>query len=186
MSKISFKNFLLNENKYYLGQRVGDILTAVQDLQQNSEGMGARQLVANSQRIVDQVRSILHSNWSKNEEKYLKDLQKVGVALARAIEEKDNLEEILPSISSELEGVVSKMGVPIHSLGTAPEETKGGDEDEKSGLAAPQGKQPPEPKQQQPPPEQQQPQAPPPDPQQQQPSQDQTPPMQNPPGQPQM
>jgi len=185
--KISFKNFLLNENKYYLGQRIGDILTAVQDLQQNSEGMGSRQVLANSQRIVDQIRSVLHSNWSKNETKHLKDLQKVGVALARSIEEKDDLEQILPSIANELEEVVSKMGVPVNSLGSPPEEEKGGSEEDKSQLSPPAGKQPPQPQQQQQPPPQdpqQQPQAPP------DPSQagmpDQQPPMQNPPGQPQM
>jgi hypothetical protein len=80
---LSFSDFLLNENKAYLGSRIGDILAAIQDLTQNSEGMGSRQLVANSQRILGQIRRILHSNWSKREEKYLKQLQKAGVAIAK-------------------------------------------------------------------------------------------------------
>lgn len=144
--KISFKDFLVNENKYYLGNRIGDILSSVQELQQNSEGMGARQLVANSSRIVDQIRGILHTTWSSNEEKYLKDLQKIGVALAKAIDEKDDLEEILPAVSSELEKVSAKLGTPTNSLGVSPKdsaETGSGNEEQN---APSQGKQQPKPK----------------------------------------
>lgn len=117
ISKISFQNFLLNENKVYLGVKVGDILTAIQDLQQNSKSMGARQLAANCERIVNQIRRILHSNWSPKEEKHLLQLQKVGVALAKAVEEKDNLIEILPSVTSELEKISGRLGTPLNSLG---------------------------------------------------------------------
>ena len=156
--KISFKNFLLNENKEYLGQRIGDILTAVQDLSQNSDGMGTRQLVVNSERIVNQIRRILHSNWSKPEMKFLEVLQKVGVSIARAIEDKDDLAEILPSVSEELEKLVSKMGVPVHSLGVPANDVddQGEEQDTETGTAAPQGKAPPEKKQapMQPPPQQ--------------------------------
>lgn len=162
--RINFRDFLLNENKYYLGQRVGDVLTALQDLQQNGEGMGRRQMTANAQRIVDQIRSILHTNWSKKEERFLKDIQKAGVAIARAIEEKDNLEEVLPSVTGELEQVVTRMGVPVNSLATPPdEEVESGDDQ----MAEPQGKEQ-QPKQQ--PQDQQQPQ-----PQQQQPQDQQQP-----------
>jgi hypothetical protein len=164
LSRISFRDFLLNENKYYLGQRIGDVLTAIQDLQQNGESMGRRQMTANAQRIVDQIRTILHSNWSKKEEKYLTAIQKAGVAIARSIDEKDDLEEILGSVGEELQQVVSKMGVPVNSLATPPEEEPGeGD----SQVADSQGEKPQQPKQQpeqppqQPDPSQQQPGMPP-------------------------
>ena len=151
LSRISFRDFLINENKYYLGQRVGDVLTAIQDLQQNGEGMGRRQMTANAQRIVDQIRSILHSNWSKKEEKYLQPIQKVGVAIARAIEEKDDLDELLPTAASELEQMVSKMGVPVNSLATPPGEEQETDDGQDGQMAEPQGEQPPQEPQQQPP-----------------------------------
>jgi len=149
-----FKDFLINESSVYLGSRIGDILAALQDLTQNSDGMGTRQVVANSQRILGQIRRILHSNWSKREEKYLLHLQKAGVALARAIDEKDDLTEILPAVVSELESLLSKMGTPLHDLGSEEPESES---DDKTQVAEPQGKQPPQPQQQQ----QAQPQQPP-------------------------
>ncbi len=153
-SSLSFTSFLLNENKVYLGSRIGDILAAIQDLTQNSEGMGTRQLVANSQRILSQIRRILHSNWSKREEKYLKQLQKSGVAIAKAIEEKDDLSEVLTAVTSELETLLSKMGTPLHDLGAEESPEKGDD----SQVADTQGKQPQQPQQKQPqPPQPQQP-----------------------------
>ncbi len=159
-NKINFRNFLLNEDKYYLGQRVGDVLTALQDLQQNGESMGRRQMTANAQRIVDQIRSVLHSNWSKKEEKYLKSIQKAGVAIARAIEENDDLEEVLPTATKELEQVVSQMGVPVNSLATPPEETEPGAEGGEDQVAEPQGEKEQQPQQQQQPPQQPQQQQP--------------------------
>lgn len=134
--KISFRHFLLNENKYYLGEKIGDILSAVQELQQNSEGMGARQLVANAERLADQIRAILHSNWSKQEEKHLKDLQKIGVALAKGIEEKDNLVDLFPAIGEELEKIANQLGTPMNALGGE----NVGDKENKEQLADSQGK----------------------------------------------
>ena len=116
MDKIHFKDFLLNESKFFLAERLGDLLSALQDLIQNVDGMGLRQLSANSERIVNQMRRILHSNWSKKEEKYLKNLQKAAVALAKAIEDKQNLPDVLPAIVGELEGVLAKMGQPVNSM----------------------------------------------------------------------
>jgi len=146
--KIKFKDFIFNENKYYLGQQIGDILSAVQDLEQNSEGMGARQLVANSSKIVNRIRGILHGHWSDAEQSQLKKLQKIGVALAKAVEEKDDLEELIPMISAELAKISEKLGVPVHSLATPPEEVNGGTEKDQDQLSPSQGKE------QQPPPQQ--------------------------------
>ncbi|RDJ35445.1 MAG: hypothetical protein DWQ19_11560 [Crenarchaeota archaeon] len=154
LSKISFKDFLLNENKFYLGQRIGDVLTSLHDLQQNSEGMGRRQVTANAERIVDQIRSVLHSTWSKKEEKYLKDIQKAGAAIARSIEEKGDLEEILPSVTNELEQVASKLGTPANSLATPPGGEEPETEEPGENMADPQGQQEQPPEQQQPPQEQ--------------------------------
>jgi 5'-3' exonuclease len=118
MFRLDLKDFLICENKAYLGQRIGDILSAVQDLEQNKGGMGTRQLVANSDRIVGQFRKILHGNWSKKEEKWLKQIQKIAVALAKSIEDKDDLENTLNAVAREIEDLMSKMNVPSNSLAT--------------------------------------------------------------------
>lgn len=165
---ISFREFILNENKAYLGERLGTLLTALQELQQNSDGMGTRQVVANSERLVNQIRRILHGNWSRREEKYLKHLQIIGVALAKAIDEKDNLMDVIPSVTSELENLLSKMQVPVHSLGSEEQP----EEEDSEGVAPPE-EMDPQPKQQPQAPQDQQ-QAPP----QEQPPQEQPMPQQ--------
>lgn len=116
---MKFRSFLLNENRVYLGQKIGDILTATQELKSDTKNMGTRDLVRFSERIVNQIRRILHSNWPKEEIENLKTLQKVAVAIMKAIEEKENLPEIISGASATLEKLTSKLGVPINKLGTA-------------------------------------------------------------------
>jgi len=76
MIGIKFKDFLLNESKVQLGRRISDILNAMQDLTQNTKSMGTRQVNKNSEKIVNQIRRILHTNWPKVKEDNLKPLQK--------------------------------------------------------------------------------------------------------------
>jgi hypothetical protein len=115
---MKFKQFLLNESKAYLGQKVGDILTAVQELNNDAANMGTRDLIRFSERIVNQIRRILHSDWPKEETKYLTTLQKVGVALMRSIEEKDDLPGTIAGSSSVLEKLVANLGTPINKFAT--------------------------------------------------------------------
>jgi hypothetical protein len=114
-----FKEFIINENKVYLGQKVGDILNALQDLNDNAKGMGTKYLVRSAEGIVNQIRRILHNQWSKQEEYPLKRLQKVAVAIMKAIEDKDDLEPILVSSAEELQDAMSDMDAPINKLPTA-------------------------------------------------------------------
>jgi FtsZ-interacting cell division protein ZipA len=149
MFRLDLKEFLFCENKVYLGQRIGDILSSLQDLEQNKGGMGTRQLVANADRIVGQIRKILHGTWSKKEQSYLKHLQKAAVGLARAIEEKDDLESTIGSVSNEIEDLMTKMKVPVNSLGSSEDS---GDQDKMKDSNSPQlspsqGQQPPQQKQ---------------------------------------
>ena len=116
MSNLSFKSFLLNENRAYLGQKVGDILTAAHELRDDAKNMGTRDLTRFSERIVNQIRRILHSHWPREEHKNLEALQKVGVAIMKAIEEKDDLPGVISGACSELEKVSSKLGVPINKF----------------------------------------------------------------------
>lgn len=119
-----FKWFLINEEKAYLGHRVGDILTAVQDLEQDLGGMGVRQIARIADDVVDQLRKILHDQWSPKNKKHLRDLQKVAVALKKAIEEKDDLKELIPQISQALQDVSAKLGVRTNDM-KAPEALEG-------------------------------------------------------------
>lgn len=129
-----FKSFLLNETKHYLGQRSGDILTALQNLQDDSAGLGQRALLRACQGVVNQIRRILHGRWDEEDVQYLKRLQKVGVAIMRAIDENEDLQEVIASSVAEIEKMLDDLQVPINSLGTEDTES---DEDEGTSVEAP-------------------------------------------------
>lgn len=115
---MEFKKFLLNEQHDYLSQKIGDVLTGVHELIQGGKQVGARQLVRHSEGIVNQIRKILHTSWPRTEYKFLRGLQKCGVALAKTIEEKGDLRETLNSVRSEIEQMSHKLGEPINTLGS--------------------------------------------------------------------
>ena len=116
--EFGFKDYILLENRVYLGSKMGDILTALQELRDDAKSMGTRSLVRYSEKIVNQIRRVLHTHWPKDELKFLKPLQKIGVAMMKAIEEREGLEEIVAGSAGELEKVLSKMGVPINKIGS--------------------------------------------------------------------
>ena len=144
---MKFSYFLMNESTVYLGQRVGDVVTAIQDLKDNSAGMGKRQATSAATNIVNQIRTILHSHWDKKDIHSLESLQKVGVAIMRAIEDKDDLNDILDASIQELQGMTEKLGTPVNQLGT-PEESPG-EPKEPEGVQPPQGQNSPQNQQQQ-------------------------------------
>lgn len=113
---INFKTFLISENKAYLTAKVGDILSAIKELNDDSKNMGTRDLVRFSEKIVNHIRTILHSDWSKEERKYLMTLQKVGVALMKAIEDKDDLPTVISSSANCLQKLVADLGMPINKI----------------------------------------------------------------------
>jgi len=139
---MNFKQFLLNENKAYLGQKVGDILTSLKEINADSKTMGSRDLVRFSERVANQIRRILHSNWSKEEKRYLLTLQKVAVAIMKAIDEKNDLAGIIASSTTTLEKLVADLGVPIHKF-ASPDKT----DDKKEKNTAPPEKPAPVPSQ---------------------------------------
>lgn len=124
-----FKEFVLLEQKQYLGQKVGDILTAAQELNDDAKNMGSRDLSRFSERIVNQIRRLLHNNWSKENQLYLKELQKIGVALMKAIKEKGDLEQTVAGVTGALESLVSKIGAPINKI-ASPETGKGSEKED--------------------------------------------------------
>lgn len=118
--EMHFKRFILNEQHEYLGHKVGDLLTSVHELVQGGKQIGARQLVKHTEGLVNQIRKILHTSWPRTEYKFLRRLQKCGVALMKCIDEKGDLTETLNSVRAELEELSHKIGAPINKLGSRP------------------------------------------------------------------
>ena len=75
-------------------------------------------MVKNAEDIANQIRKILHASWPRSEHKYLKVLQKCGVALMKAIEDKKvdphKAREVLEGINPiELSFMVSRERVDM-------------------------------------------------------------------------
>jgi hypothetical protein len=80
--------------------------------------MGNRALIRACQGIVNQIRRILHGRWEDEDLQYLKQLQKIGVAIMKAIDDNTEMEEVIVSATTELEELLNKLQMPINSLGT--------------------------------------------------------------------
>lgn len=142
MHNLDFRLHLLTEDKSYLGKRVGDILNGLQDLSQNAPSMGTREVNKNAETIVNQIRRIVKTNWPQDDKKHLESLQKIGVAIMRAIEEKGDLESTLTNSTQEMEQTMKSLGVPINDLGTPDNVAQS--PDDASGTAEPQGSENPD------------------------------------------
>lgn len=116
--KNQFKSFLLLEEKVYLGQRIGDVLTALQELTDHAPNMGKRHLIRIIVNIVKQIRRILHGSWTYEEEKYLKELQKIGVALMKGLDDNEDLIQVVSSCTNTCEKLSDKLDTPINNLAT--------------------------------------------------------------------
>lgn len=112
---MGFRKYLLNEDKQYLGQKVGTLLAALENL--DSDELGNKALMRQMELIVNQIRHILHGEWLREDRPFLKKIQKVGVALAKAIDEKDNIKDTIRDANYELRKLTEKLGVPINKLG---------------------------------------------------------------------
>lgn len=113
-----FKSYLLKEQTEFLAQKIGDVLSGVQSLSDDATNLGSRQLVRAADNIVNQMRRILNGRWSKQETRYLREIQKVAVALAKAVDSNENVPEILSGASAELEKLLSGLGYPLNKIGS--------------------------------------------------------------------
>lgn len=111
-----FKWFLINEEKAYLGRRIGELLSGTQELEADLDGMGARQIAREAEEIVIHIRKILHGRWQPNAMPHLKELQKIGVAIKKAIEEKGDLKQLIASASQMLAEISGKLGVKVSNI----------------------------------------------------------------------
>ena len=121
---MEFKTYLLNEqqikqddDKKYFGQRIGDVLTAIHDIEEDGKAIGNRKMTKATLRIVNQIRTILHDQWGSVVDPFLPVLQRCGVALMKAIDEKGDVVETLASAGDELESLLNQLGVPINQIG---------------------------------------------------------------------
>lgn len=116
LNELRFSSFIINEQSEFLAQKIGDLLTAVQDLRDNGKSMGTRDLTKFSEKIVNQIRRVLHSHWSREQQVHLKVLQKVAVAIMKGIEEKGDLNGIIAGSADTLEKLSGNLGVPLNRL----------------------------------------------------------------------
>jgi len=107
---MEFKKFILNENKKYLGGKIGDILSALHNLKEVSPNLGDKQISSMATNIVNQIRRILHSDWPGNK-KSLLVLQRIGTALEKSIKEKQDLLETIEGATQEMEELSKALGV---------------------------------------------------------------------------
>lgn len=114
--KNQFKNYLLTEEKVYLSTKIGDILTALQQLNSDAANIGKRHLIRLIKNIVRQIRRILHSSWTFEEDKYLKVLQKIGVALMKGLDTNQDLPSLIQSCTDELQKLSDKLDEPVNNL----------------------------------------------------------------------
>ena len=115
--ELDFKTFVLNENRIFLGKEIGNIFTALQEIQDEAKKIGTKNLVRFSEKIVSQIRNLLGGHWSDDDLKFLRGMQKIGVALAKSLEDNDNLEGVILSSVGEVQNILKKMNVPINDLG---------------------------------------------------------------------
>ena len=123
---MGFRDFLINEENNYLGNKVGYVVSAAQDLQSDMQNLGSRHLNRLAEKLVNQIRKVLHGSWSVKQQPHLKNLQKIAIAIQKTIDERGDLKEILPAATAELEKVSAALGAKVNNL-DAPEEMEGED-----------------------------------------------------------
>lgn len=64
---MEFKTFLVTEQKNYFSDKVSNVLTSIQQVISSGKQIGTRQLIRDSEQVVNQMRRILHSSWSNLE-----------------------------------------------------------------------------------------------------------------------
>ena len=120
----NFKDFFFLESKEFFATQCGDILNAIQNLEEESEHIGTRNLVRYGSNIANSIRNLIHSHWSDDLSDNLKQLQVVGVAILKSIEESSELLETIKSARQSLEEIVKELGVPINNIGIPEKESK--------------------------------------------------------------
>ena len=129
MSKrFRLRDFLVTEERQFLGARIGDILGAMQKLREESPNIGKRHLMRLIRENVSQIRRLLHSNWTYDEQPYLKELQKIGVALMKGLDNNQELPALVSSCTAILEKMTEKLGEPTNNIASPSDDEKSEEE----------------------------------------------------------
>jgi hypothetical protein len=121
-----FEEFLINEEKSFFGDKINNVLTSMQDVQNDMSNLGSRHLSRLAENIVNQIRKILHGHWNPKYNHKLKELQKIAVAIQKTIDDRGDLNQVLPAATAALEQLSGKMGIKANNL-KAPEAEEGED-----------------------------------------------------------
>lgn len=112
----SFKQFLICENEQFLAVQMNDVLDDLQNLQDEINNIGTKNLVKTSQLIANNIRNIIKSHWEISTNKPLVSLQKCGVAILKGIQEKSDLKDVIPSLIEEIQKAISQMKEPVNRI----------------------------------------------------------------------
>lgn len=118
MKNRSFKQFLLNESKFRLGEKIGDLLMAMQELEEEAPHLGPRKLIVAAKEVVDDIKLIFTDRWDSSDNKYLTVLQQIGVAISKAIEVKGGIPETIAAAAARLQEILNALETPINTLGS--------------------------------------------------------------------
>jgi cell division protein YceG involved in septum cleavage len=110
-----FKEFLLKENEdNYLEVKIGDILSALQNMLEDSGVMSKKDVSDNLVSVANKIKPLLNSG-NKNL-KALKTLQKVAVAIYSGVDNGDDPKTIIKTCTTELESLLSGSGSTINKI----------------------------------------------------------------------
>jgi hypothetical protein len=120
---VDFKNFLVTEGvktgtgTEYFSMKIGDLVTSLQKLSRDVAHMGSRTTTDILKDITNSIRVILNDKWDESIRPKLPKIQKIGVALAKLIDEGGEIPGTIASAQAELEQMISKLGNPLYSTG---------------------------------------------------------------------
>lgn len=110
---MEFKNFLYNENKSDFVVKVGDILSALQDIYSDIDVMSKKDVFVYVVNTVSSIRPLLKKDMNPI---YLKTLQKIAIALNKDYDEKNDPKDNIYSSIKELESLLSSSGLPVNKI----------------------------------------------------------------------
>lgn len=120
---LDFRQFILRESDEFLKEKISKIHGDLQNIQQTMNQIGTDSLVNDIKVVVSQIRAVVQGHWLKQQFVYLSVLQKVGVALANAVEENDNVENIVnASVDLIKKNIIDKLSGPVNDLGVEPQD----------------------------------------------------------------
>ncbi len=121
---LNFKYYIFKENIKMLGSKIGDIISNFEKAIEQYDVVGLKTSMHNIAEISADIRSLIQGHMATENKKYMKELQKIGVALEKMIENKQgDSKKTLEDCASSLKNIAKEIGVPLNDIGVAPEET---------------------------------------------------------------